>query len=411
VSRKFLIILDVVAALVIVGGIVGVAVVFAEKRTGPKPTPFPSQAVTQSTSPSPGPSQPTAVAPILGNWPTYGYDLARTRFDPEVALTPPFRVKWRWGAGDLLEFPPSVYAGSLYVNTQHGSVICLNARNKLRRWIYTVPNAEFASTPTVTAKSVYVTTLAGHLIVLNRETGRPRWGIGGLGRTESSPLVYDGRVFFGDESGYLYAVSIKTHRIVWKYNTGGAVKGAPAELNGRIVVGSYSGAVFCLNVDGRLLWRTSTGGLFGSDQFYATAALAYDTVYIGSIGNRILAFDLHNGGQRWSYSTGGWVYSSPAVWRNLVFEGSYDHYFYALSAATGHLVWRFNAGAPISGSPTVLNGVVYVSSLGGHTWGLDARTGHVVWRFHDGRYSPVTADQGTIYLNGSHRIYALIARH
>jgi outer membrane protein assembly factor BamB len=408
VNRKF-VILDIVAAVVILGGIVAVAVVLADRHTGPKPTPFPSQALTQAPSPSPSPT--ASASPDLGNWPTYGYDAARTRFDPLVALRPPFKTKWIWGAGDLLEFPPSVYAGWLYINTQHGSVICLNAKNKLRRWIYTVPHALFASTPTVTARSVYVTTLAGRLIVLNRATGRPIWGIGGLGRTESSPLVYRGRVFFGDEDGYLYAVSIRTHRIVWKYNTGGAVKGAPAELNGRIVVGSYSGSVVCLNFDGRLLWRTSSGGLFGSDQYYATPALAYDTVYIGSIGNRIVAFDLHNGGQRWSYSTGGWVYSSPAVWRNLVFEGSYDNYFYALSAATGHLVWRFNAGAQISGAPTVLNGIVYVSSLAGHTWGLDARTGHVVWRFHDGRYSPVTADRGTIYLNGHYRLYALVARH
>jgi len=82
----------------------------------------------------------------------------------------------------------------------------------------------------------------------------------------------------------------------------------------------------------------------------------------------------------------------------------------ALNAASGRLVWRFSAGAAVSGSPTVLDGVVYVSSFAHHTWGLDARTGHVLWRFNDGRYSPVTADQRTLYLNGYHTLYALVPK-
>ncbi len=95
------------------------------------------------------------------------------------------------------------------------------------------------------------------------------------------------------------------------------------------------------------------------------------------------------------------MYSSPAVWRDLVFEGSYDGYFYALNAASG----RWSGGstpAPRSrASPTVLDGIVYVSSFARRTWGLNARTGRVVWRFRDGRYSPVTADRQTLYLNGN----------
>lgn len=405
-NRRFLII-DIVAALVIVAGIAGVAVVLAGGNSGPAPTPFPTGSLTALPSPLPSSS---AAAIDLGNWPTYGYDSARTRFNPAIKLRPPYKIKWKFGAGDLLEFPPAIFENQLYFCTEHGSVYCLKAGNKFVRWHYHLKGAKFASTPTVDATSVYVTSFAGRLIVLDRKSGRPSWGVGGIGETESSPLVWKGRVFFGSRDGNVYAVSIKTHKIVWRYNTGGAVKGAPAELNGRIVVGSYGGTVVCLGFNGNVIWRRSTGGLLGGDQFYATPALAYDTVYIGSIADRIYAFDLGNGGTRWSFSTGGWVYSSPAVWGGIVFEGSYDNYFYALNAGNGHLIWRFDAGAPISGSPTVLNGVVYVSSLGRHTWGLDARTGKVLWQFGDGKYSPVTADRGTLYLNGSHRLYALVPK-
>jgi len=416
VKRGFLV-LDIVAALILLTGIAGAAVVLTHRDTGPKPSAFPTAALTQSPTPSPVPS-PTKTSghkhkPLdLGDWPTYGYDDARTRFNPTVDLRPPYRIKWKFGAGDLIEFPPAIRDRQLYFCTQHGYVYCLRSVDRHVRWRYHLKGALFASTPTVDAKSVYVTSFAGKLIVLNRRTGKVRWTVSGIGATESSPLVWKGRVFFGSQDGNAYAIGIRTHRIAWRFQTGGAVKGAPAQLKGRIVVGSYSGAVFCLGWGGHVYWRRSSGGLFGSsDSFYATPALAYDTVYIGGTGGHILALDLGNGGTRWTFSTGGYVYSSPAVWRNLVFEGGYDNNFYALNAATGRLVWRFYAGGPISGSPTVLNGVVYVSSLRRHTWGLNARTGRVLWQFPDGKYTPVTADKKTVYLCGSHKLYALVPKH
>ena len=290
-------------------------------------------------------------------------------------------------------------------------VVAMRARDHHVIWRFRIKSgAPYASTPTVDSTSVYVTSLGGRFDVLNRKTGARQWGLAGIGRTESSPLLWRDRVIFGDEDGNVYAMSLTTHKLVWRYRVGAAVKGAPAELGGRLVVGAYDGSLTCLNYNGRRIWRSSTGGVLSSNTFYATAALAYDTAYIGGTGGSIYAFDLHNGGLRWSYTTGGYVYSSPAVWRNMVFEGSYDNYFYALNAVTGNLVWRFYAGAAISGSPTVLHGIVYISSLSGRTWGLNARTGHVMWSFADGRYSPVTADATTLYLNGYHTLYAMVPK-
>ena len=403
VRRRFLLI-DILAAAVVVGGIAAVAVIALHHNNGPKPTPFPTQQITAAASPSPS-SSPALLA--LGDWPTYGYDAARTRFNPDIRLRPPYRVKWRFLAHDLLEFPPSIIQGSLYFCSEYGNVYCLNADTAKVLWKYHVERAKFASTPAIAGQVVYVTSIGGLLIALDRHTGKRLWQVAGIGPIESSPLVWNGRVFFGSLDHHIYAVSIATHKVVWRVATGGPVKGSAAEANGRIVIGSYDGAVYCLNFAGHLLWRHSTSGLLSSNTFYATPSIAYNTVYVGGTGDRIYALDLTNGGQRWSFTTGGYVYSSPAVWRNLIFEGSYDGYFYALGAATGRVVWRFYAGGPISGSPTVLNGVVYLSSFTHRTYGISARTGRQLWRFNDGEYSPVTADSKTLYLNGFHTLYAL----
>ena len=371
--------------------------------TAAQATPFPTQQLTQAPSPSPS---SVAAQVALGNWPTYGYDAARTRFNPAIGLRPPYRVKWRFRAHDLLEFPPSIFRNSLYFSTEHGYVYCLDAATSHVQWRFNMHGQVRLDTGGRRPDG---------LRRLDRrpprgprpQDGRLLWQIAGLGAIESSPLVWHGRVFFGSLDDHVYAVGVKSHR------SSGATPPADRSrarwpcLNGHFVVGSYDGAMYCLAYDGSLLWRRSTGGVLSSNQFYATPALAYNTAYVGGTGGGIYAFDLSNGGLRWSFATGGYVYSSPAVWRNLVFEGSYDGFFYALNAASGRVVWRFSAGGPVSGSPTVLDGIVYVSSFVGRTWGLDARTGHVVWTFPDGKYSPVTADRRTLYLNGYHTLYAL----
>jgi len=114
--------------------------------------------------------------------------------------------------------------------------------------------------------------------------------------------------------------------------------------------------------------------------------------------------------QRRSFSTGGYVYGSPAIWRDLVLVGSYSRRFYALDAATGLVRWSFDAGGPISGSASVVAGVAYVSTLAERTFALDARTGRELWSFPDGKYCAGVADSTHFYLVGYDRLFALTPR-
>ena len=132
-NRRFLVI-DIIAAVIVVGGIAGVAfVVLGGGNKGPAATPFPVEQLTQT--PTPTPTSSSAAAELaLGNWPTYGYDVARTRFNPAIALRPPYKVRWEFHAHDLLEFPPSIYGNDLYFCTEHGYVYCLDATTKKVLW-------------------------------------------------------------------------------------------------------------------------------------------------------------------------------------------------------------------------------------------------------------------------------------
>ncbi len=133
-------------------------------------------------------------------------------------------------------------------------------------------------------------------------------------------------------------------------------------------------------------------------------------MYIGATDGKVYSFGADTGKLRWSTSTGGYVYASPAVWRERVYAGSYSHRFFCFDAATGRVLWSFRANGPISGSPTVVAGRVYFATLNRTTYALDARTGALLWTFPDGKYSPVVADANRLYLVGYARVYGLVER-
>ena len=68
------------------------------------------------------------------------------------------------------------------------------------------------------------------------------------------------------------------------------------------------------------------------------------------------------GARLWTYTTGYWVFSSPAVANGVVYVGSGDDNVYALNAKTGAKLWSYATSFLVGSSPAVANGVVYVGS-------------------------------------------------
>jgi len=355
-------------------------------------------------------------------WPTYGRDEERQRVAVDIRLRPPFRRLWVAGGGSLLEFPPAVGYGRLYISNNSGSLFALSARTGRRAWVY-VSHRCTAASPDVDRSTVFASFmnrgpcnqtrsgLDGLVAALQVGNGKPRW-TKRIGPTESSPLVANGRVYVGDWRGKVYALDERTGRIRWSFQTGDKVKGGVALSGNRLFVGSYDGHVYALNArTGRKIWRASGQPRLGSHgTFYSTPAVAYGRVYIGSTDGKVYSFGALSGKLRWSHGTGGYVYSSPAVWNRRVYAGSYDHTFYCFDAATGDVRWSFHANGPISGSPTVVDGVVYFATLAERTYALNAVTGKQLWSFPDGKYSPVVADRKRLYLVGYARVYGMVPR-
>jgi len=122
------------------------------------------------------------------------------------------------------------------------------------------------------------------------------------------------------------------------------------------------------------LWSYVTG-----IYVYSSPAVADGKVYVGAGDGKVYCLDSLTGTQVWNYTTGWYVYSSPAVVDGRVYVGSDDNKTYCLDASTGAQLWNFTTGGVIHSSPTVANGRVYIGSSDKKIYCLDAFTGAPRW--------------------------------
>jgi outer membrane protein assembly factor BamB len=425
--RKLL--LGVAVVLVVLIGAGAVFALTVAKRPGdiannPK-VEFNDEPTTTPVPDEPEPSAGSKKQDPLRNfvWAHYGYSKDRRHFlNASPALRPPFGRVWTLGGRVLLEFPPVMAEGKLFLLRNNGAVYAIDKRNGKVLWKRKVGNLAAAS-PAYGNGRIFVPLLErgkhlpGALYALDAKTGKVLWRRLLPSRSESSPVFDNDRVYFGSESGRVYSLRAGDGAVRWTYDAKGAVKSALALANGKLYFGDYSGHVYALRqADGSVSWNTGAkSGAFGfrSGQFYSTPAVAFGRVYVGNTDGRMYSFSSENGKLAWAKATGGYVYSSPAVaqvpdGKPMVYFGSYDGKFYGLDARNGRVVWSYHDGGKISGGATVVGDIVYFSNIGHKdTTGLGARTGRKVFHMGRGSFNPVISDGRTIYLTGYSSLYAL----
>jgi outer membrane protein assembly factor BamB len=367
---------------------------------------------------NPSSSEPTASTtttpaakpqPQSTDWPTYGFNQARTRYLATDQVKPPFQVAWRYDARHLMEYSPIVVGKSLYGIDNNGEAFALNTRNGKERWRRDVATLN-ASAPTYSDGRLYISNLEpGQVQALNARSGKVVWRYPFPGRTESSPLVVGNRVIAGCECSAVYALNARTGRELWSTSVGGAVKASPAYDDGTVYVGDYGGQMTALRASsGAVRWTASTNG-----RIYGTAAVAFGRVFAGTVAGTMYAFDQGTGSLDWSTTIGGYLYSAPAAAKapgtpQSIYFGSYSGSVYALNARTGATRWSQYAAGPVSGAGSVIGDVFYAGDLQTtETFGWRASDGRPVLQARDGAYNPAISDGRRLYLTGYRVIYSL----
>lgn len=132
-------------------------------------------------------------------------------------------------------------------------------------WSYkdqgTVPAGIWA-TPALYEDVVIAATNGGKLFAVDRETGAERWSIKLPGPTWQSPVVVDHTLVYGDCAGTLRGYDVSdtsaTPPELWEVDLGGCIESTPAVWNSRIFVGTRAGRFFALSDDGTLTSPTAS---------------------------------------------------------------------------------------------------------------------------------------------------------
>ncbi len=115
--------------------------------------------------------------------------------------------------------------------------------------------------------------------------------------------------------------------------------------------------------------------------------------------DKLSAFDIESGEERWSFYADGPLRFAPVGWRDKVYVCSDDGYLYCLGARDGGLQWKFRGAPsdrkalgnervistwPARGGPVIRDGVVYFAAsiwpfMGTFIYALEAHSGDVVW--------------------------------
>jgi outer membrane protein assembly factor BamB len=363
--------------------------------------------------------------------PFYGNGATRTRdFVGGADLNDPAKLKlaWQFGGNALLEFPATIWGNNLYLMDDGATVKRVNMSTGKQIWERHMGSCHgcglSASTPSldVAHKELFVTVLSvagskigavgGEVAALSLQSGKVLWREPVPSGTESSPMVVGNSVYFGDQDGTEYSLNIKNGHTNWTFPTGGAIKAGADYYDGNLYFGNYAGDFYAVNAkSGKQVWEQSPGG-----EFYSTPAVAYGRVYVGNNSGAAYSFVAKTGTPAWSRDLGGYVYSGPAVadipgLGYTVYIGSYDGDLYALNAQNGSIRWSVPVPSStghvgISGSAVVVNNTVYASSVYGKgSYGFNARTGAKVWSYPDGSYTPVVANQHSLFVMGKYVLY------
>ena len=215
-----------------------------------------------------------------------------------------------------------------------------------------------------------------------------KWAKRFRGAVTSSPVIYEGRVYFGCRDGGLYCLDAGTGEQVWKFAAGAGIGASPAVSDGRVFVGGYSGRFWCVDASsGQKVWEFKAGA-----KIVSSASVASGSVLFGSFDRNLYCVSAKDGKRRWAYEAAGVVWSSPFVEKGRVFFGSVDGTLYCLSLDSGRLLWKHTAPGGIYSSPAVSEGVLCFGSNGRAFHFLDASTGKELFSIEasrDVRASPL----------------------
>ncbi|UCE36139.1 MAG: PQQ-binding-like beta-propeller repeat protein [Thermoplasmata archaeon] len=353
---------------------------------------------------------------MLDEWPMFRHDLNRSGNTTSRApntnnvlwthqRAPPF---YTWGYCSS----PAVAGGVVYQGSGDNCVLAIDAETGLNVWNPPLGTGRITSSPTVANDHVFFGSYDRNIycVALDKTVV---WKAPTNDYVDSSPVVYNGRVYCGcgqgdyipSKASLLYCLDEITGAVIWTFQANGQIVSSPTIANDMVIFGSYDENIYVLPAedptpgDGTIdiseaIWVFNAG-----DRVVSSAAVEDEVVYIGCINGKLFALPLidPNGDGIidtdeviWEFSSGNEIWSSPGIANGRIFIGSHDYCVYALpkedpngdgTISFTEILWKYQTTDKIWSSPSIGGGKVFIASEDYTLWAFCEETGELIWNY------------------------------
>lgn len=323
----------------------------------------------------------------------------------------PLHLDWRYSLHSQVASTPVVSGNQLLVAAENGNLYAFDKSLRQLSWLHHVEGG-IASTPVVADGKIYFLSRDGFFYALEQTSGKRLWrfatggegrfaAVGGYGLPAdigpvpdpwdfylSSPLVHNGKVYFGSTDKHLYALDAINGALLWSFQADEAIHSSPVINNGKVFFGSWGTKLYALNADtGAELWHFQ-GGV--DPQYFAmqgmTAAPLVDdnNVYIGARDGFVYALRQADGALAWRYDAAySWVLASAAQDEQQLYIATSDTtLLLALDKQTGAEKYRADTRVWTYATPLLVQDrTLFVATMTGELYGFDKHTGKKLWYY------------------------------
>jgi eukaryotic-like serine/threonine-protein kinase len=321
------------------------------------------------------------------------------------------KIKWQFQTHGQVMSSPAVTADTVYIGSSDHFLYALDRNSGAQRWKFKT-ESRITSSPAVSNGVVYFGSFDGNFYAVDAAKGELKWKFAVPGERRftathlhgtvpaadtmpdpfdfflSSPVVWNGAVYFGSGDTNIYALDVAKGQLRWKFKTGDVVHASPAISGGTLFVGSWDSYFYALDAtSGTEKWRFKTGedpDTHNKVGIQSSAAVADGVVYFGCRDSNFYAVDAASGKQRWAFNNkGSWVIGSPAVEQGKVYFATSDTaMFHALDAKTGAAIFSLNFKQwPLFSSPAIAGDTAYLGSHQGKLLAINLKSQKPAWTF------------------------------
>lgn len=245
-------------------------------------------------------------------------------------------------------------------------IFSLDGANGSVNWAYPEKGSAavvFYAPPLVTDDAIYIGDLANTFHKLDKTSGEEIWSYtGSQGFYLGQAAIYDGVVYAPNNDGNLYALDADNGSLLWIFKTSHYLWSQPQIANDTIFIGSMDHFAYAISLAGEEIWSSElAGAATGAPLLSENGSM----LFVGSLGNRMVALDTATGDVVWTFETDQSVWGTAVVSEGkLVFTDTAGN-VYIVSAENGESLWHTEiSGEIVGGASFIVDGFIVATQDG-----------------------------------------------